>query len=200
MADLVLLLFIGGMALAGWRSGFVRRLIGLGFLLVSFLAGAYLRVPAGAIVNQFLPKIPQQYAEMVGYSVAFTVLLVVLNLLAKPILARVPEHGLSRLTDASLGAALGFAEAVLIASAAIVILHSFSASTAGASSFIETGLLKDIRAQVDDSTIGGLLEQTTVPIVLLILGPFLPTQIKDVVPTTIPGGLPFFPSNGIPKR
>ncbi|HJW22409.1 MAG TPA: CvpA family protein, partial [Candidatus Limnocylindrales bacterium] len=112
MADLVLLLFIGGLALAGWRSGFVRRLIGLAFLVVSFLAGAYVRVPAGAVVHSVLPKIPQAYAEMVGYSVAFAILLVGLNLVAKPILQRAPQHGLSRTTDAALGAILGFAEAV----------------------------------------------------------------------------------------
>ncbi len=196
MADLVLLLFIGGMALAGWRSGFLRRLIGLGFLLVSFLAGAYLRVPAGAVVHSVLPKIPEAYAEMVGYSVAFAVLLVGLNLIAKPILARAPQHGVSRATDAALGAALGFVEAVLIASAAIVILHSFSTVAAGLpSSFVETGFLKDIRSEVDASTIGGLLEKTTVPIVLVVLGPLLPTVIKDIVPKTIPGmpSLPGFP-------
>ena len=199
MADLVLLLFIGGLALAGWRSGFVRRLIGLGFLVVSFLAGAYLRVPAGAIVHSVLPKIPQAYAEMVGYSVAFSALLLGLNLIAKPILARAPSHGLSRAADATFGAVLGFAEAVLITSAAIVILHSFSSAAAGLPSFIETGFLKDAQTAVDDSTIGGILEQTSVPIVLLVLGPLLPTAIKDVVPTTIPGGMPFFPG-GLPKR
>ena len=196
MADLVLLLFIGGMALAGWRSGFIRRLIGLGFLVVSFLAGAYLRVPAGAVVHSVLPKIPEAYAEMVGYSVAFAALLVGLNLVAKPILARAPRHGLSRASDAALGATLGFVEAVLIASAAIVILHSFSTVAAGLpTSFVETGFLKDIRSQVDASTIGGILEKTTVPIVLVVLGPLLPTAIKDIVPKTIPGmpSLPGFP-------
>ena len=199
MADLVLLGFIGGMTLAGWRSGFLRRLIGLGFLAVSFVAGAYFRDPAGAIVHSVLPKIPEPYAQMVGYSVAFPAILVVLNLLAKPILARAPQHGLSRATDAALGAALGLAEAALIASAGIVILHTFTTVGSGLpSTFTETGFLKDIRTQVDDSTIGGLLENTLVPIVLLVLGPLLPKDIKDIVPTTIPGGIPFFPG-GLPK-
>lgn len=195
----MLLLFIGGMALNGWRSGFVRRLIGLAFLVVSFLVGAYLRVPAGAIVHSVLPKIPEAYAQMVGYSVIFSALLLGLNLVAKPILARAPRHGVSRATDASLGAVLGFVEAVLIASAVIVILHSFSSVASGLPSFVETGFLKDARTAVDDSTIGGILEKTIVPVVLLVLGPLLPTAIKDVVPTTIPGGMPFFPG-GIPKR
>jgi uncharacterized membrane protein required for colicin V production len=199
VADLVLLGFIGGMTLAGWRSGFLRRLVGLVFLAVSFVGGAYVRGPAGAIVHSVLPKIPDQYAQMVGYAVAFPVILVVLNLFAKPILSRAPQHGLSRVTDQGLGAGLGFLEAALIASAGIVILHTFTTLGSGLpSSFVETGFLKDIRTQVDDSTIGGLLENTLVPIVLLFLGPLLPTDIKQVVPTTIPGGIPLFPG-GIPK-
>lgn len=198
MADLVLLLFIGGLVLAGWRSGFLRRLVGLAFLGVSFVASSYLRTPAGAIVHGVLPKIPEPYAELVGYAVAFPVILFALNLFAKPILARAPQHGLSGATDKALGAALGFAEGVLIASVAIVILHTFSTIGSGLpSAYVETGFLKDIRTQVDASTIGGLLEQTTVPIILLLLGPLLPKDIKDVVPTTIPGGIPLFP--GLPR-
>src|SRR5947207_3363635 len=159
MADLVLLAFIGGLVIGGWRSGFLRRLIGLAFVAVSFLAGAYLRTPTGAIVHGILPKIPQQYAEMVGYTVAFTVLVFALNLLAKPILARVPQHGLSEATDKGLGAILGLAEGVLIVSAGIVILHTFTTIGSGLpAGFSETGFLKDLRTAVDDSTIGGFLE------------------------------------------
>ena len=193
MADLLLLGFIGGFVLGGFRSGFLRRLIGLAFMVVSFVAGSYLRTPAGAIVHAVLPKIPQPYAEMVGYSVAFGALIVVLNLFAKPILARAPQHGLSRMTDQALGAVLGGVEAVLIVSAGIVILHTFSSIGSGLPGFTETGLLKDVRTAVDDSTIGGLLEQKIVPIVLVVLGPLLPKDITSIVPTTIPGGLPFFP-------
>jgi uncharacterized membrane protein required for colicin V production len=193
MADLLLLGFIGGLVFGGFRSGFVRRLIGLAFMVVSFVASSYLRTPAGAIVHGVLPKIPQPYAEMVGYSVAFGALIVVLNLFAKPILARAPQHGLSHVTDQALGAVLGGVEAVLIASAGIVILHTFSSIGSGLPGFTETGLLKDVRTAVDDSTIGGLLEQTVVPLVLVVLGPLLPKDITSIVPTTIPGGLPFFP-------
>jgi uncharacterized membrane protein required for colicin V production len=197
VADLALLAFISGLAIAGFRSGFLRRLIGLAFMVVSFVVGAYLRAPAGAIVHSFLPKIPQAYAEMVGYSVAFGGLVVVLNLFAKPILARIPNRGVSRVTDQALGAALGLAEAVLLASAAIVILHTYSDIGSGLPGFTETGLLHDLRLAVDDSTIGGILEKTTVPIVLLLLGPFLPKDLGSIVQSTIPGGVPGLPG-GIP--
>jgi hypothetical protein len=62
------------------------------------------------------------------------------------------------------------------------------------SAFAGIGVLGDLRAAVHGSTIGKLLEDTTVPIVLVLFGPFLPTDIKSVVPTQIPRGLPSFPT------
>jgi len=200
MADLVMLVFIAGLVTAGWRSGFIRRLVGLAFIGVSFLGGAYLREPAGAIVNAFLPKIPTDYAEMVGYSAAFTVLMLGLNVVAHPIVSRIPQHGLSEATDKALGAVLGLVEGVLIVSAAIIVLHTYSDAFNDVPGFKESGFLTDIKSQVDGSTIGSALDHTTVPVVLTILGPLLPTDIKSVLPQSIPGlptNLPGFPS-GVP--
>jgi len=193
LADLVLLLFIAGFLRGGWSSGFIRRLVGLGFLAISFVAGAYLRGPAGALVNTFLPKIPSQYAEMVGYTVAFSALLLVFNLFSGLVLSRIAKTGVARRTDQLLGVLFGGVEAILIISAGIVILHTYTDPTAANAGL---GFLRDIRVAVDDSTIGKLLEDTTVPVVLLLLGPLLPKDITSVVPTTIPGGLPGFP--GLP--
>jgi uncharacterized membrane protein required for colicin V production len=193
VVDLALLGFIGASVFGGFRSGFVRRLAGLVFLVVSLVAGAYLRAPAGAIVNAVFPKIPEQYADMVGYSVAFSVLLIVFNLFSSKILSRVATRGLSQMTDKVLGVVFGALESVLIISAGIVILHTYTDPSVGLSAFTDIGFLHDLRIAVDESTIGKLLEDTTVPIVLLLLGPLLPKDISSIVPTTIPGGLPGFP-------
>ena len=193
MVDVVLLGVFAGFARAGWSSGFVRRLAGLLFILVGFVASAYLRGPVGALVHTFLPDVPKEYADAIGYSISFSALTIGLNLVSGPILARVPKQGIAHRTDQLLGVVFGLVEAVILVSAAIVILHTYADSKSFA--VIEkTSFLRDLRDAVDGSTIGKLLEDTTVPIVLLLLGPFLPTDIKSVVPTQIPGGLPFFPT------
>ena len=194
MVDLFLLGMIGASVLTGFRSGFVRRLAGLAFLGVSFVLGAYLREPAGALIAAFFPQIPVQYAEMVGYSVVFSALLLVFNVFSRAILSRIATRGVSRSTDQVLGAVLGGAESVLLISAAIVILHTYTDPGNSLSALTDLGALHDIRLAVDASTIGQLLSKTTVPIVLVILGPLLPTDIKSIVPMAIPGGVPFFPT------
>ena len=93
----------------------------------------------------------------------------------------------------------GALESVLIISAGIVILHTYTDASTGLSAFTDLGFLHDLRTAVDESTIGKFLEDTTVPFVLFLLGPLLPKDISSIVPTTIPGGLPGFPIPGLPK-
>jgi uncharacterized membrane protein required for colicin V production len=199
MADVVMLFFILGFLRVGWSSGLIRRVVGLIFLAVSFVVGAYLRTPVGTLVLNFLPHVPKVYAQMIGYTLASTAILIVLNLVSRPIMNRLPKTGMARRTDQLLGLIFGGLEAVLILSAAIVILHTYSATVENlGSSFVETGLIHDIRTSVDASTIGQLLEKTTVPFVLLILGPLLPKDLTTIVPSNIPGGVPFFPKVPVP--
>ena len=200
MADVVMLLLILGFTRAGLSSGLIRRVLGLMFLAASFVVGAYLRGPVGVLVNIALPQMPKDFAEMLGYSIASAALLVALNLVARPLMRRVPQQGWSRRTDQVLGAAFGALESVLILSAGIVILHTYgtAALLVGALTGQDTGIVRDITTAVDGSTIGKLLEQTTVPLVLVVLGPLLPKDITAIVPSNIPGGIPFFPKVPLP--
>ena len=191
MADLLLLGFIAGFARGGWSTGFLRRLVGLAYIALSFVVGAYLRQPVGAIVGGIFPQIPKAYADMVGYSVAFTVLVVALNVITHPILARVPVRGVSRELDAALGALFGGIEAVLIILAAIVILDTYFGTAGALGKDPGLGFLKTASQALDSSTIGQFLIHTTVPFVLAVLGPLLPKDVSSLVPTTVQGpGLP----------
>jgi uncharacterized membrane protein required for colicin V production len=200
MADLLLLGFIVGFIRGGWSTGFLRRLVGLGYIALSFVVGAYLRQPVGDLVLRFFPQIPPQYAEMVGYSVAFTVLVAALNLLTGPVLKKVAVNGVSRKMDQALGAILGGVEAILLISAAIVILDTYFGTLASVFQDPGLGILKTVSDALKDSTIGQFLIKTTVPFVLAVLGPFLPTDVSSVVPGGIPGlnGVPGIP--GLPTK
>ena len=57
--DILLVGFIAGFTFGGWRSGLILRLFGLLFMAISFVLGAYLRVPFGAIVTQLLSEHPR---------------------------------------------------------------------------------------------------------------------------------------------
>ncbi|HTS14272.1 MAG TPA: CvpA family protein [Candidatus Sulfotelmatobacter sp.] len=190
--DVILIGFIGGYIYAGFRTGFLKRLLGIVFMVVSFLASAYFRYPVGAIASTFFKDIPSDYANLVGYAIAFPAILAGLHLASHLILGKTNVHGLvAASTDKILGAILGGVEAVLIVSAGIVILDTYfgTGSTLGAQ--FHAGYLKDLTQAVNGSETVKLLRDTTVPFVLAILGPLLPKDIGTIVPTGLPGRLPF---------
>jgi uncharacterized membrane protein required for colicin V production len=198
MVDLLWLAFIGGYVRGGWTTGFVRRLAGLVFLVVAFLLGAYLREPLGALIQSVFPDIPEGWTDMVGYGAAFGIVYIGLNVIVGNVLRQTGVGGMSRATDKVLGAGLGAVEGIALASVAIVILHTYATPGSTIEALANVAILPNLVQSIDSSAIGKFLEATTVPVVLKLLGPFLPTDITQFVPATIPGGLPGFPLPGIP--
>ena len=191
MADVVLVGFIAGFIFAGWRTGFLRRLLGIVFLVAAFVVGAYFRYPVGAVAQQLFKDIPSDYANLVGYAIVFPVVLVALHVIADALIGRVAVRGLSREIDAALGAVLGGVEAVLILSVAIVILNAYFGTSSTIERTVAPGLLREITAALNGSETVHLLRATTVPVVLAILGPLLPKDVTTLLPGGLPGRMPF---------
>jgi len=188
--DVVLVGFIAGWIFGGWRSGLLRRLIGIGFMAVSFVASAYLRYPIGAIATTFFKGIPPGYANLVGYTIAFPVILAALHLTSGFLLRRVRMGGITKELDAALGAVVGGVEAILIISAAIVILDAYYGTGTSLRQASGLAFLKSFTESFNASTTVHILRTTSVPVVLAILGPLLPKDIKSFVPTSLPTNLP----------
>jgi len=193
--DVVLIGFIGGYIVGGWRTGFLRRLAGLGFLALSFVLGAYLRTPIGAILHTIFKDIPESYLAMVGYTIAFAALVIVFNIVTGPVLSKVAVSGLSRTLDQVLGAILGGVEAILIISVAVVILDTYFGPKGTFGGEPGLGFLKQLTDALNTSTTVQILRETTVPFVLAILGPLLPKDVTTFIPKVLPlpSNLPGFP-------
>lgn len=190
--DVLLVGFVGGFVYGGWRTGFLRRLIGIGFLVISFVASAYFRYPVAAVASAFFKDIPAGYANLVGYTIAFPVVLGTLHLIGGRLTRSVSVSGLTKEADQALGAAFGGVEAILILSAVVVILDTYFGTGSTLSTEIGLGALKGFTEQLNASTTFHILRSTTVPITLAILGPLLPADIK----TILPGGLQGLPGPG----
>ena len=90
-------------------GAFVVLIIGVS--VVTFLMtfplcafGAYLREPIGAFLHGIFPTVPEPYAEMVGYSIAVTVLTFAAHIVTGPFLSKVAVNGVSKEADRALGA------------------------------------------------------------------------------------------------
>ena len=195
--DVLLIGFIGGYIAGGWRTGFLRRLAGIGFLVASFVLGAYLRQPIGKLLSGIFKDVPESYLEMVGYAIAFAALVLVFNIVTGPALSKVAVGGLSKAMDKALGAILGGVEAILILSVVIVILDTYFGPKGSLGGTPGLGFLKDFTVALDSTTTAELLRKTTIPFVLAILGPLLPKDVTTLLPALpIPSGFPL--PSGLP--
>jgi uncharacterized membrane protein required for colicin V production len=191
--DVALVGVIVGFIAGGWRTGFVERLIGLGFIALSFVASAYLRYPIGAIAGTFFKDIPTDYANLVGYSLAFPVILAGLHVARRAVFGRVSVHGVSKEVDKGLGAVFGGIEAILIISVAVVIVDAYFGTSSTLTTSIGPTTVRSLVAALNASTTVHLLRDTTIPVVLAILGPLLPKDITTLLPigpSAVPGGFP----------
>ena len=138
------------------------------------MLGAYLRTPIGALLHGIFPTVPEPYLEMVGYSIAVTVLTFAAHIVTGPFLSKVAVNGVSKEADRALGAVLGGVEAILILSIAIVILDTYFGPNGRLGGDPGLGIFKQLAVALDDSTTADILRQTTVPFVLAVLGSAAP--------------------------
>jgi uncharacterized membrane protein required for colicin V production len=188
--DAVLVAFIAGWIFGGWRTGLLKRLIGIGFMVISFVVSAYLRYPIGAIAVAFFKGIPTSYANLVGYTIAFPVILAGLHLASGFLLRKVSMTGITKELDQALGAVVGGIEGILIISAAIVILDAYFGTGTTLRQYSGLAALRSFTESFNASTTVHILRGSVVPVVLAILGPLLPKDIKSFVPSALPSTLP----------
>ena len=194
--DVVLVGFIAAFIFAGFRSGFIWRLLGIVYIVIAAVAGAYFRYAVGAIASQFFPTIPSDYANLVGFAIAFPAILVGLHILEAAFLRKVvPQHGLSRRMDQALGAVLGGIEAIMILSVVVVVVDAYFGTKSQLAADAPKGLLTEFTKAFNGSETVKLLRGTTVPFILAALGPVLPKDVSTLLPDGLPNKLPF----GTPK-
>ena len=195
--DVLLVGFIAGLVYGGLRTGLLRRLLGLAFMALAFVLGAYLREPIGGIVTSIFPNIPSDYAGLVGYTVAFPLILGAAHLIAHPFVKGKHLGSVSHRVDQVLGGIFGGVEAVLLISAVVVILDTYFGVNGTGGHTPGLTVFTQFRALFDGSTTVHLLRDSTVPLVETVLGPLLPKDISTLLPTGLPrGGFPRIP--GIP--
>ena len=188
--DVVLVGLIGVFVFGGLKTGFVKRVIGLLFVLIAFLASAYLRYPIGWIASAFAKDIPPDYANLIGSTIAFPLVLGGLHFASRAVLTRLRIEGLSKGIHSALGAVFGGIEAILIISALIVVIDAYYSPDTVSAAGTQAGTLKEVATAFNKSETVHLLRDTTVPVVVTILGPILPKDLHSLVPTGLPGGLP----------
>jgi uncharacterized membrane protein required for colicin V production len=180
LVDLLLVGFFALFFILGFAQGTIRRLIGIGSILFSFLFAANLRAWLGAFLGDNWTQFSPQYGGMIGFLAVFVLGCVIFALLAQGFYKPQPLFQKARFVDEILGGILGIIEAGLILLCFVVILDTFFRATGIPADPDELPYLRQIYDALNSSQIVIAFRETVIPVFMTIFAFLIPTPISDM--------------------
>jgi membrane protein required for colicin V production len=180
--DLLLVLYFIAFFVLGFAQGTIRRLLGIGAILFSFLFAANLAEPLGAFLGNNWAQFHRQYSYMIGFGTVFVAASVAFALVVQGFYKPQPLFEKARFADEILGGLLGVLQAGIILGAIVVILDSFFRVPGIQASPGELLFARDLWTALDGSRIVDVFRDTLIPAFFTLVGLFIPSTIKAFYP------------------
>lgn len=176
--DLLFLLFLFGMFVLGFMQGTIRRLLGLGSMLFSFLFAANLTGVIGPFLANNWNQFPDQYAIMLGFLIVFVAANVAFSLIIQGFYHRQPLFQKYTFVDEVIGGFLGILQGGFLVGCVIVILDSYFLIPGAPQANGELGFLRGIFDFYNGSGTADLFRTQLIPGFYNIFGILIPDDIQ----------------------
>jgi len=176
--DLLLVLFFIGFFVLGFAQGAIRRVIGIGAIMFSFLLAANLYEPLGTFLANNWSQFSRQYSYMIGFGTVFVAAVIAFALVAQGWYKPQPLFAKARWADEILGGVLGLIEAGIILGATLIILGSFFLIPGIAQDPNELLGLRELWNALETSQIVDYFQSTLIPGFFTVFGLFIPDSIE----------------------
>lgn len=176
--DLLVVLFLFGMFVLGFFQGTIRRLLGLGSMLFSFLLAANLRDPIGSYLAANWNQFPDQYAVMLGFGIVFVAATIAFTLVIQGFYKHQPLFEKATFVDEVIGGFLGVLQGLFLIGCVIVILDSFFSIPTIPESGAELPLLRGFHEFLDGSGTAELFRSRLIPGFFSVFGLLIPDDLK----------------------
>jgi uncharacterized membrane protein required for colicin V production len=184
LVDWLIIIFFLGFFVLGFAQGTIRRLIGVGAILFSFLFAANVAEPLGGFLAANWTHLPDEYAYMIGFGTIFVAASLAFALVVQGFYKPQPLFEKARFADELLGGALGLLQAAIILGAAIVILDSYYRLTGIPQDADEIEFLRSLWSALDTSAIVDVFRTTLIPAFFALVGFLVPDTIEAMYPGT----------------
>jgi len=180
--DLLIALYFIGFFVLGFAQGTIRRLIGIGSILFSFLFAANLADPLGRFLGDNWTQFPRQYSYMIGFGAIFTTAAIAFALVVQSYYKPQQLFQKARFADEILGGVLGVVQAGIIFGAVLIILDSFFRLPGFAPDPQELPFLRDFWGGLDNSATGEFFRSTLIPGTFFLIGFLVPGNLQSLYP------------------
>ncbi len=180
--DLLIVLYFLGFFVLGFAQGTIRRLLGIGSILFSFLLAASLADPLGSFLGDHWTQFPRPSSYMIGFGAIFLGASIGLSLLIQGFYKNQPLFQKARFADEILGGILGLLQAAIIFGAVLVILDTFFRIQGFGTDPQELPFVRDFWGALDKTGTAALFRSTLIPDAFALLGFLLPNNIVALYP------------------
>jgi membrane protein required for colicin V production len=180
--DLLIVLYFIGFFVLGFAQGTIRRLIGIGAILLSFLFAANLAEPLGQFFGDNWTQFPRSYSYMVAFGLVFSVASIGLALLAQSYYKPQQLFQKARFADEILGGVLGLLQAAIVFGVVLVILDTYFRIPGLAPDPDELPFLRDFWGGLDHTQFAALFRNTLIPVGFAVIGLLVPDKLKTLYP------------------
>lgn len=177
IVDLLLALLFLAFFVLGFAQGTIRRVIGIGSILFSFLFAANLAEPLGEFLGQNWTQFPREYSYMIGFGTIFLAASIAFALVVQGFYKPQPLFEKARFVDEIIGGVLGIVQFGLILLSVVVILDSFFSVRGIAVDAQELSWLRSLWTALDSSTIVDFFRTVIIPGFFSVFDLFIPDRL-----------------------
>jgi len=175
--DLLVFFAFFALFILGYMQGIIRRLLGIGSIVISLLIAAQLRTPLGDFLSQNWTQYTPAYDHMIAFGSIFLAgtigSTIALQLFFKPI----PLFAKYPVVDEILGGLLGLLQGALILAAFYLITDPFFTIIGQGARANEFPFIRQIHDVLEGSGTASIVRNQIVPAVLFFFGGLFPPDV-----------------------
>jgi len=178
--DLLVFFVLFALFVLGYMQGVVRRLLGIGTILLSLLVAAQIRTPLGDFLTTNWTQYSPQYDHMIAFGAVFVAGVVGSTIALQLFFKRIPLFANYPVLDEILGGALGLIQGALILAAFFLITDPFFAVTGAGAQSNEFPFIRQIYEALQGTVTADIVRNQVVPFVLLFFGALFPPDVTSL--------------------
>jgi membrane protein required for colicin V production len=180
--DLLIVLYFIAFFILGFAQGTIRRLLGIGSLLFSWLLAANLASPLANFLGANWTQFPVEYSYMIAFGTVFAAASIAFALVIQGFYKPQPLFERARFADEIIGGVLGLVQAAILFGAVLIILDSFFRIPGLPADPEELPFLRELWNALTTTEFAQLFRETLIPGFFILIGFLVPNEIEAAYP------------------
>lgn len=183
--DLIFALFLLGMFVLGFFQGTIRRILGIGSMVFSFLVAVNLRAPLGNFLARSWNQFSDEYAVMLGFGLVFVTATIASTLIIQGFYKHQSLFEKATLADELIGGVLGVIQGIFLIGFVMIVLDSFFERTAIPQNANELLFLRGFHDFYDSSFTAEVLRSRVIPGFMNLFSFLIPGDLRSYFVGTV---------------